>query len=164
MHYGELQLAYDCLQGAQRFFEQGLSEERIAQFAQQPEEFIAQDINDEEATLLRLYAQEYLYQLATIASQLVGRSQVAAEVVHNFEKSYAIQINLGEKEDSKSIAYTLRNYTRALRKQGHLLNTLEEYRKLRQLLNRYPEVFDERACAELLLDEGIVQKEAELIS
>ncbi len=161
MYHGESELAYKHLQNAEHFAKQGLSDERIEQFAQNPEKFKDQEIEPKEAALLRLYAQEYLYQSATIASQLDKRGEVPAEVVQNFEKSYAIQVNLGEEKDPESIAYTLRNYTRALRKQGHLLNTLEEFRKLRQLLDRYPEVFNERTCAELLIDEGIVQKEAE---
>ncbi len=161
LYHGELWLAYDCLQSTKHFVMQGLSEERIAQFAQKPEELTAQPIEPQEAALLRLYAQEYLYQAATIGSQLVERGQVPVEVMQNFEKSYAIQVNLGEAADPESIAYTLRNYTRALRKQGYLLNTLEEYKKLRQLLDQYPKVFDERVRAELLVDEGIVQKEAE---
>ncbi len=161
MYHGESELAYKHLQNAEHFAKQGLSDERIEQFAQNPEKFKDQEIEPKEAALLRLYAQEYLYQSATIASQLDKRGEVPAEVVQNFEKSYAIQVNLGEEKDPESIAYTLRNYTRALRKQGHLLNTLEEFRKLRKLLDRYPEVFNDRLCAELLIDEGIVQKEAE---
>ncbi|KAG0010341.1 hypothetical protein BGZ81_002820, partial [Podila clonocystis] len=96
------------------FFKQGLSKELIAHFEQAPEHFTAQSISEDEAKLLKLYGQEYLYQAGTLASQLVPRGQVSVEVMQNFEKSYAIQVNLGEAGDPEAIAYTLRNYTRAL--------------------------------------------------
>ncbi len=161
LYYGQLQLAYDCLQKAQHFFKQGLSLELIAHFEQAPGDFTARPISEEEATLLKLYAQEYLYQGATFASQLVSRGQVAVEVMQDFEKSYAIQVNLGQACDPEAIAYTLRNYTRALRKQGLLVNALEEYEKLKQWMDQHPAVFDEHMRAKLLVDQGIIEKEAE---
>ncbi len=165
LHHGELRLAYECLQKTQCFFKQGLSENLIVHFAQTPEKFTPRPISEEETKLLKLYAQEYLYQLATIASQLIprGQGQVAMEVSQNFEKSYAIQINLGKAGDPEAIAYTLRNLTRALRKQGRLVDALEEYAKLQEWMNlaQHSEVFDERTRAELLIDRGIIQKEAE---
>ncbi len=161
LHHGELHLAYDCLQKAKHFFKQGLSKELITHFEQAPEHFTAQSISQDETKLLKLYGQEYLYQAGTLASQLVPRGQVGVEVMQNFEKSYAIQVNLGEAGDPEAIAYTLRNYTRALRKQGRLVDTLEEYEKLQQWMNQHPIVFDERTRAELLVDQGIIQKEVE---
>ncbi|UUM22243.1 NACHT domain-containing protein [Mycoavidus sp. SF9855] len=161
LYHGELQLAYDCLQRAQHFFKQGLSEEQIAHFERAPEDFTAPSITQEETQLLKLYAQEYLYQAATFASQLVPRGQVAVEVIQDFEKSYAIQVNLGPQGDPEAIAYTLRNLTRALRKQGRLVDALEEYQKLTEWMDRHPAVFDERTRAELLVDQGIIQKELE---
>ncbi len=167
LHHGELRLAYECLQKTQCFFKQGLSEQLIAHFAQtpKPKKFTPRPISEEETKLLKLYAQEYLYQLATIASQLAprGLGLAAMEVSQNFEKSYAIQINLGEAGDPEAIAYTLRNLTRALRKQGRLVDALEEYAKLQQWMKlaKHSKVFDERTRAELLVDWGIIQKKAE---
>ncbi|UAW63918.1 NACHT domain-containing protein [Mycoavidus sp. HKI] len=160
-YHGELKLAYECLQRAQHFFKQGLSKELIAQFEQAPKDFTAQSPSEEEAALLKLYAQEYLYQSGTLASQLVSRGQVAVEVMQDFETSYAIQVNLGEAVDPEAIAYTLRNFTRALRKQGRLLDALEEYQKLTEWLDQHSAKFDERRRAELLVDQGIIQKEVE---
>ncbi len=160
-YHGELKLAHECLQKAQNFFKQGLSEELIEQFEQAPEDFTAQSPSEEETALLKLYAQEYLYQSGTLASQLVSRGQVMIEVMQDFKNSYTIQVNLGEAGDPEAIAYTLRNFTRALRKQGRLLNALEEYQKLTQWLDQHSTQFDERTRAELLVDQGIIQKEVE---
>ncbi len=165
MHHGELQLAHDCLQGAQRFFKQGLSKEQIAHFEQRPEDFAVsitgQEANQEEAQLLKLYAEEYLYQEGTLASQLVERGKVAVEVIQNFEKSYAIQVNLGTVGNPEAVAYTLRNLTRALRKQGRLVDALERFDELARWFDRYPAVFNERVRTEILIDQGIIQKELE---
>ncbi|KAG0284951.1 hypothetical protein BGZ96_010731 [Linnemannia gamsii] len=165
LHHGELQLAHDCLQGAQRLFKQGLSKEQIAHFEQRPEDFALsitrQEANQEEAQLLKLYAEEYLYQEGTLASQLVPRGQVAVEVIQNFEKSYAIQVNLGTVGNPEAVAYTLRNLTRALRKQGRLVDALERFDELARWFDRYPAVFNERVRTEILIDQGIIQKELE---
>jgi uncharacterized protein YjiS (DUF1127 family) len=156
-------MADECLQKTQCFFKQGLSEQLIAHFAQTPKKFTPRPISEEETKLLKLYAQEYLYQLATIAFQLIPRGQgkVAMVANQNFEKSYAIQINLGQHGNPEAIAYTLRNLTRALRKQGRLVEALKEYGGLRQWISEHRAVFDERMRAELLSDWGIIQKEAE---
>ncbi|KAG0298139.1 hypothetical protein BGZ96_002154 [Linnemannia gamsii] len=103
-YHGELKLAHECLQKAQNFFKQGLSEELIEQFEQAPEDFTAQSPSEEETALLKLYAQEYLYQSGTLASQLVSRGQ---------------------------------------------------------WLDQHSTQFDERTRAELLVDQGIIQKEVE---
>ncbi len=165
LHHGELQLAHDCLQGAQRLFKQGLSKEQIAHFEQRPEDFAVsitrQEATQEEAQLLKLYAEEYLYQEGTLASQLVPRGQVAVEVIQNFEKSYAIQVNLGTVGNPEAVAYTLRNLTRALRKQGRLVDALERFDELARWFDRYPAVFNERVRTEILIDQGIIQKELE---
>ncbi|MCX8567212.1 MAG: AAA domain [Glomeribacter sp. 1016415] len=161
VYHGELQLAHNFLQRARSFFKQGLSMELIAQFEQAPEDFTAPIITEEEAELLKLYAKEYLYQAATLASQLVRRGQVAVDVSQDFEKSYTIQINLGQRGDPEAIAYTLRNLARALRKQRRLIDALEEYQKLAEWMEQHPAVFDERMRAELLVDQGIIQKELE---
>ncbi|KAG0316016.1 hypothetical protein BGZ97_007558 [Linnemannia gamsii] len=165
LHHGELQLAHDCLQGAQRLFKQGLSKEQIAHFEQRPEDFALsitrQEANQEEAQLLKLYAEEYLYQEGTLASQLVPRGQVAVEVIQNFEKSYAIQVNLSTVGNPEAVAYTLRNLTRALRKQGRLVDALERFDELARWFDRYPAVFNERVRTEILIDQGIIQKELE---
>ncbi|BBE10125.1 Adenylate kinase [Mycoavidus cysteinexigens] len=165
LHHGELQLAYDCLQAAQRLFKQGLPKEQLAHFEQRPEDFALsiaqQETSQEEALLLKLYAEEYLYQEGTLASQLVPRGQVAVEVIQNFEKSYAIQVNLGPVGNPEAVAYTLRNLTRALRKQGRLVDALERFDELTRWFDRYPAVFNERVRAEILIDQGIIQKELE---
>lgn len=163
LHRRELQQARDYLQSVRHasFFKQGLPEKLIEQFERTPENFTAPPIGPEEAKLLKLYAEEYLYQDATLASQLVPRGQVAPEVIQDFKKSYAIQRNLDKQGDPEAIAYTLRNLTRALRKQENLEDTLKEYGKLRRWMGQNTDVFDERVCAELLVDEGIIKKEAE---
>ncbi len=162
LYHGELQLAYDCLQKTQRFFKEALSDEQITHFEQAPADFTATpNMEGDDAYFLQLYAEDYLYQSATLASQLVSRGQVAVEVIQDFEKSYAIQMNLGTYGNPETIAYTLRNLSRALRKQGLLLNALEKYQALEQWIDQHPKEFDERTRAELLVDQGIIQKEFE---
>ncbi len=161
LHHGELKLAHECLQKAQKGFKHGLSKDVIAVFEEKPEDFTRPTVSAEERALLKLYAQEYLYQQATLASQLVPRGQIAPEIIQNFERSVHIQRNLGSEGDPESIAYTLRNLTRALRKQGRLIDALDEYDALKDWIDQHPDVFDERSAAELLVDQGIIQKEWE---
>ncbi len=161
LHHGALQLAYERLDKAQDFFKLEISEELMAHFEQEPESFTSRSISQEEAQLLKLYSQEYLYQKATLASQLTPRGQVPASVAQNFKKSYAIQVNLGEHVKPDAIAYTLLNFARALRKQERLINALETYGKLKQWMEQYPELFDEVTRAKLLIDQGIIEKEAQ---
>ncbi len=158
MSYNWLTIVF---KGPSASLSRGLSEEQIAHFERAPEDFTAPSITQEESKLLKLYAQEYLYQAATFASQLVSRGQIAVDVIQNFEKSYTIQINLRPRGDPEAIAYTLRNLTRALRKQGLLVDALEKHEKLKQWMDRHPTVFNERVRAELLVDWGIIQKELE---
>ncbi len=161
LYHGELQLAYERLDKAQDFFKLGAYEELIAHFEQSPENFTPYSISSEEAQLLKLYSQEYLYQIASLAFQLSRRGQVPVTVIQNFEKSYAIQVNLGKHVDPEAIAYTLCNFARAVRKQGLLVSALEIYGKLEQWMEQYPKVFDESTRARLLVDQGIIQKEVE---
>lgn len=163
LYHGKWHLAYDRLQKAQHFFKQGLSEVLISHFEQAPDpkNFTPRSISDDEAQLLKLYSQEYLYQAGTLASQLIQRGQVPITVIQNFEKSYAIQVNLGKHVDPPGIAYTLQNLARALRKQSLLINALETYDKLKQWMEQHPTVFDEVTRAKLLVDQGIIEKELE---
>ncbi len=161
LHHGALQLAYERLDKAKSFFKLGLSEELITSFEKLPASLTSSPIREEEVQLLKLYSQEYLYQTATIASQLMPRGQVPASVVQNFEKSYAIQVNLGEHVDPAAIAYTLCNFTRALRKQHLLVDALEKYGELEKWMELHSDVFDENTRAKLLVDQGIIKKEAE---
>lgn len=158
LYHGELQLAHDSLQKAITFFKDGLSKALIAQFQQEPDKGCTiPSVSEAEAYLLTLYGQEYLYQIATLSSQLIPRGQVAPKVIQDFEKAYAIQRHV--KAAPESIAYTLRNLTRALRKQGPLETALQWYNKLKIWIAQHP--LDALQTANLLIDEGIIKKELE---
>ncbi len=161
-HYGELSTAYNYLHDAQRLFKQALSPDLIEHFKQVPEKFTERTISDKEAELLKLYAEEYLCQKSTLASQLTSRTLLDGKVIQDFKDSYAIQINLGEKGNPEAIAYTLRSWVRALRKQNSFSVEVDEtYQKLRQWIDQHQDVFNQRLRAELLVDEGIMLKELE---
>lgn len=165
LYYGELQSAYDCLQRAKHFFEQGLSNELIERFARMPQNFITRPISEDKARLLQLYAQEYLYQSATMAFQLASRGHVEEKVFSDFEKSYTIQINLDKQTDLdkrvrlESMAFTRRNLTRALRRQIGLEEAIKKHKEFEDWVKQHQGEFDEHVLTELLIDEGIIEKE-----
>ncbi len=163
-YYGELSTAYSYLQDAQRLFKKALPPELIEHYKQAPDKFSAGSIrvSEEEGELLKLYAEEYLCQKSTLASQLTSRTLLDGKVIQDFKDSYAIQINLGEKGNPEAIAYTLRSLVRALRKQSSFSVEVDEtYKKLREWIDKHQGVFNPRLRAELLVDEGIMLKELE---
>jgi hypothetical protein len=158
---GDMSFAFKCLKQGEHYIKKFISHGVLDEYSKDPKSFkVPANIAPEELLLLELYAREFLFQMGTIKSQLLTRRDRDDQLIEWLKKSYHIQLNLSPK-DWAPIAYTLRNLTRALRKQQKTIEHERYFKELKELIEKHKNEFSDFVKAELMCDVGIVLKEKE---